>query len=112
MSLVKKYYKLCSPARLYVVLAIVGLLITIFQNFSQPNTYRLGNNAVYLGHHNALEIIFNICFVIIWTWVLNKFCHLGWSPLSWVLVLAPFASMLLFFYLVILTKSIHNVKKN
>ena len=93
----KMYSALCPPARLYVVLAAMGFIITIFQNFSQPNQYRLGNKAIYLGHHNALEIVFNICFVVIWTWLLNKFCKLGWTPFSWVLVLTPFVSTLLLF---------------
>jgi len=106
MTIMKMYSALCPPARLYVVLAVMGFIITIFQNFSQPNQYRLGNRTINLGHHNALEIIFNICFVIIWTWLLNKFCKLGWTPFSWVLVLTPFVSILLFFYTAVLTQSL------
>ena len=102
----KMYSSLCAPARLYVVLAVMGFLITIFQNYSQPDEYRLGTGAIYLGHNNALEIVFNICFVIIWTWLLNKFCKWGWSPFSWVLVLAPFVSMLILFYTAVLTQQI------
>ena len=28
-------------------------------------------------------------YAIIWTWILNKFCDVGWTPVSWLLVLFP-----------------------
>ena len=33
--------------------------------------------------------LLQLLYAAIWTWILNKFCRMGWTPLSWLLVLFP-----------------------
>ena len=97
VNLRKSYAGLCQPAKLYIVLFVIGYILRIFQNYSKPNEYNVGGLSIPLGFNNLLLFAFEVLFAVIWAWVLNKFCRWGWTPLSWFLVLWPFIAMLLVF---------------
>ena len=105
MALKTKFSNLCSPAQLYFVLAVVGYIALVVSNFSKPKEYRVGNQVVKLGHHNFLYFVIKLLVILGWTWLLNKFCTWGWSPLSWLLVLFPFIMFLLSFFAVLVAKA-------
>jgi hypothetical protein len=63
---------LCNPALLYFVLAIVSILLMIFNKTA------------------AAYVFGNIVGVLIWTWFLNFFCTKGFTWVSWTLVAAPY----------------------
>jgi hypothetical protein len=63
--------KLCTPAIVYLVLAVIGLVLN-FMKFS-----------LFSG-------IVHIVFVFIWTFVLNWICSKGYSWVSWLLVILPY----------------------
>lgn len=63
--------KLCTPAIVYLVLAVIGLVLN-FMKFS-----------LFSG-------IVHIAFVFIWTFILNWICSKGYSWASWLLVILPY----------------------
>lgn len=92
--LLKLYYGLCSPARVYFVLATLSLMSLIYQNLGNSKKYRVGKYAVNLGHTNLFLFLFKAIYIIVWTFILNELCKNGWTDVSWFLVLIP--SILLF----------------
>jgi len=68
--------KLCSPALIYFIIAILYLIINSFSNF------------------NMMFFIINLIIIIIWCWLLNFLCSIGYSIISWIMIIIPF-----FFYL-------------
>ena len=64
--------KLCNPALIYFVLAIVALLIMVVNK--TPAMFLMGN----------------LVFVVLWTWFLNFICTNGFTNISWALVVSPY----------------------
>ena len=71
------FKKMCNPAKLYLVVSILGLIYGMIQQFS----------LVTLG--------MNFIFVILWTMVLNWLCSIGMKTISWILVLLPYLMLFL-----------------
>ncbi|MGYP001228571100 len=90
------YRRLCPPARFYLVLSVIALIIGFFQNLGNSHLFCLGSlgcspvNSVYI-------YIFQILYIAFWTWVLNIICKGGAPIFSWILVLIPF----IFFFILI-----------
>jgi hypothetical protein len=70
--------QLCTPALVYLVIAIISLLFS-FMSMS------------------AMSNLVHLVFVGLWTWFLNFLCRRGYPIVSWVLVLAPFIMIVLMF---------------
>ena len=66
------FSKMCEPAKLYLIISIVGLIYGLVQKFSMIT---LGTNFI---------------FAIVWTMVLNWLCSVGMKPVSWILLLLPY----------------------
>ena len=64
--------KLCTPALIYFVLAIVSILIMVVKH--TPTMFLMGN----------------LVFVVLWTWFLNLICTNGFTNISWALVVSPY----------------------
>ena len=62
---------LCTPASIYFWLTLISITISIFTNF------------------NLGMILVNTLFLFLWTYFLNYMCSIGYSAVSWVLVLLP-----------------------
>ena len=73
---------LCTPAVVYLVVALIALVIN-FVNYS------------------PLSVLLHIIFIGFWTTILNWICSKNMTWLSWVLVLLPFVLFGLFLLLVI-----------
>ena len=71
------FSKMCNPAKLYLVISILGLIWGIIQQFSMIT---LGTNFI---------------FVVLWTMVLNWLCSIGLKMISWILVLLPYLMLFL-----------------
>ena len=69
---------LCTPALVYVVIAIIGLLFSI-------------------GTLSAMSLIVKGFFVLLWTWFLNFLCSKGYTGISWFLVVLPYVIVFLIF---------------
>ena len=72
---------MCTPALVYLVLAIIAFLFTI-------------------GKSSILSTVVHIFFVLLWTWFLNFLCSKGHTGISWFLVVIPYVLLFLFMFLV------------
>ena len=75
----KDFDKLCTPAKLYFIIAILSFIFAFFKHF------------------NIVAIFINILFALVWTLVLSCLCDKGFSYLSWFLVLFPYFLILMAF---------------
>ena len=65
------FTSLCTPAMVYVVLAIISILMMI-------------------GSASIMSMIGKLFFVALWTWFLNFLCKKNLTGIAWFLVLLPF----------------------
>ena len=72
------FSKLCTPAMIYFVLSMIGLLMSIFTNF------------------NIMSLLVKGFFIIVWSFFLNYLCTTGFSSISWILVFLPLILFFLF----------------
>ena len=90
MTLSQTYNSLCSPAKLYLVIQSVAILLLFIQNLRDTNHYRVGSYKIPLGHHNIYYFFVKIFVLVTWTWLLNKLCTKQYEGVAWFLVLIPF----------------------
>lgn len=92
MNLSKELKNLCTPAHLYLVISVVGLVVSMIQNIGNSTTYCLGpydcgvpdTKMVFLGQ---------AVYIALWTYVLQQICKSGYKKVSWFIVLIPFILM-------------------
>ena len=75
----KEFEKLCTPAKLYFLIAVISILYALF------------------NHFNIVFSIIKLIFALVWTLVLSCLCDKGFTFLSWFLVLFPYFLILLAF---------------
>jgi len=80
--------ELCTPAAVYFVISMIGLVILIFQNLGNNTSYCLGDFSCNVPNTFILFIA-QFIYILFWTYVLNLICKDGHSGLSWLLVLLP-----------------------
>jgi len=88
--------KLCSPAYVYLVISTITLILLIFQNQGNTNTYCMGSYTCPVNN-TSLIFLMEFLYIAFWTFVLDSICKAGYKNFSWFLVLLPF---LLFFVLI------------
>ena len=81
--------KLCSPALLYFIVSIIGLILVLFQNLGNTNSYNIGNFSCRVPN-TLLVFIIKFIYILFWTYILNLICKDGHVGISWLLVLFPF----------------------
>lgn len=93
------YQDLCTPAKVYITLAVVYMIgayfsMNEFSNFMQVNQSKLhpylnSLNFSVSKSTNSVTLA-NILFTLLWTWGLNRLCSAGHTRVSWFLVLFPY----------------------
>ena len=80
---------LCSPAYVYLVISVIGIIYLIFQNAGNQRVYDVG---CYNCEVNDTSLVFlgKVLYIGLWTFILDALCKHGYSGLSWFLVLLPF----------------------
>jgi hypothetical protein len=76
----KNFALLCTPAKLYFILAVVSCIVALFSGV------------------NFMTVGINLIVAFIWTAILGWICKNGFTSLSWVLVLFPYVMMVLTFF--------------
>jgi len=89
MAYPSKLKDLCTPAFLYFILSMIGLIAVIFQNLGNKNVYNLGSFSAKVPN-TTLVFIVKFIYILFWTWILNLICKDGHSGVAWFLVLIPF----------------------
>jgi len=85
----KTLKELCTPAALYFVISMLGLVIFMFQNLGNTNSYNVGDFSCRVPN-TFLVFIVQFIYIVFWTYVLNLICKDGHDGLSWLIVLLPF----------------------
>jgi hypothetical protein len=81
--------ELCTPASLYFIISMIGLLVVFFQNLGNTNSYNIGNFSCRVPN-TFLVFLIKFIYIVFWTYVLNLICKDGHASISWLLVLLPF----------------------
>jgi hypothetical protein len=89
MAFPKRLKDLCTPAFLYFVLSMIGLIVVVFQNIGNNNTYSLGSFSARVPN-TTMVFIAKFIYILFWTWILNLICKDGHTGIAWFLVLIPF----------------------
>lgn len=109
---------LCPPARLYFIISIALMIVSILQNILKVGTtHRIGNgqNQVCVGVydcrtdvHPILMFLVQLFYILLWSWILNMICKAGYVNLSWFILFLPFIAFFallgLFVLMVLLEK--------
>ena len=96
MAFLKSFKELCSPAAVYFVVSIFALIMILFQNLGNSNSYHVGNFSCRVPS-TMIVFIVKLIYVLFWTWLLNLICKDGYTGVSWLLVLFP---LILFFVII------------
>jgi hypothetical protein len=84
----KTLKELCTPAMIYFVISMIALIMVLFQNLGNTDSYNVGSFSCRVPN-TALVFIVKLIYVLFWTYVLNLICKDGHTSLSWLLVLLP-----------------------
>uniref|UniRef100_A0A6C0AZE0 Uncharacterized protein n=1 Tax=viral metagenome TaxID=1070528 RepID=A0A6C0AZE0_9ZZZZ len=104
MAFPKKLKELCTPAYVYFILSVIGIIFSIIQNFGSKNTYKLG---MFMTRVPSTILVFavKIIYILFWTWILNLICKDGHTGIAWFLVLIPFILLFVIVGLVMVNPS-------
>ena len=102
MNALKLFNSLCSPAQLYLGISVLAVLSQCYQNIGNPNVFACGLMKAGTPINNVFYIVFEVLYVLGWTYLLNVLCKKGYKQLSWLLVLLPLIAMFVIIGLVIL----------
>lgn len=95
MAFPKNINEMCTPARIYFVISMIGIVMSIIQNFGNNGVYAMGSYSCSVPS-TFLVFFIQIIYILFWSWVLNLICKDGQPGIAWFLVLLPFV---LFFVL-------------
>jgi hypothetical protein len=82
--------KLCPPAKVYLILSSIFIIIMALQNYNNNDIYCLGYYSCQVD--TVLVFIIKILYIVFWTWILNIICSAGAGAvnIAWFLVLFPY----------------------
>jgi len=89
---------MCTPATLYFVISLVGLIILGLSNLENNDKLCIGDYNCFVGNNTTVFIV-NAIYILFWTFVLDIMCKAGYSSLSWFVFLLPFIIMFVTFAL-------------
>ena len=89
MQALKIFNSLCTPAQLYLGISVLAVLSQCYQNIGNPNVFACGLMKANAPINNVFYIVFEVLYVLGWTYLLNMLCRRGSSTISWLILLLP-----------------------
>ena len=89
MAFPRKLKELCTPAFIYFILSMIGIVGSVIQNLGNRQRYSLGSMTTRVPS-TTLVFIVKLIYIFFWTWILNLMCKDGHTEVAWFLVLIPF----------------------
>ncbi len=89
MAFPKSLNELCTPAYIYFIISVVGLVLMAIQNLGNTTKYCLGSFACEVPS-TIIVFVVKIMYILFWSWILNLMCKDGHKNVAWFLVLLPF----------------------
>jgi len=80
--------KLCTPSYVYLVISSVALIVMLYQNMGNVNTYCLGEYSCSVSS-TAMIFIIKAVYILFWTWMLNLMCKANATNIAWLVLLLP-----------------------
>ena len=94
MQFVSEIKKLCTPAFVYLVIAVLGLITIMLQNVGNANKLCVGRVECSVSTTAGLFLV-KALWIIFWTYILSTLCKYGHPNVAWFIVLLPFIVMLI-----------------
>ena len=91
-SMLAKVNRLCTPAYVYFVLAVVGTVIVGLQNLGSNKKLCVGKYSCSVPS-TIMIFIAKVLWIFLYTYFLYYLCSAGYTSVSWFLVLLPFIVM-------------------
>lgn len=88
--------KMCTPATIYFVISLIGLVLVGVNNLDNNDKLCVGNYNCYVGNNTTIFIL-NAIYILFWTFILDLMCKGGYSSLSWFILLLPFIILFILF---------------
>jgi len=85
----KTLKSLCTPALIYFVISIIGIIMLSFQNMNDNRRYNMGSFSCRVPSCIFIFIL-KLIYILFWTWILNLICKSGHKAIAWLLLLLPF----------------------
>jgi hypothetical protein len=73
----KIFKELCTPAKIYFIIAVISFVFAMINKVNMQTT------------------LTNLLFAVVWTYILGWLCSKGYKSVSWFLVLLPYVLILL-----------------
>lgn len=86
---------LCTPATIYFVISLIGLILLGVSNLGNEDRLCVGNYSCNVGS-NTIIFVLNAVYILFWTFVLDLMCKNGYSAISWFVLLLPFILSFMF----------------
>jgi hypothetical protein len=80
---------MCTPATLYFLISLVGLILLGLSNLDNSDKLCVGEYNCYVGNNTTVFIV-NAIYILFWTFILDIMCKSGYYALSWFVFLLPF----------------------
>jgi len=87
--------KLCTPATIYFVISLIGLILLGIGNLGNNDRLCIGSYSCNVGD-NTVIFVLNAVYILFWTFVLDLMCKNGYGSLSWFVLLLPFILAFMF----------------
>ena len=91
---IKGLRNLCTPSYVYLVISTIALIVMLYQNIGNVDTYCLGDYSCTVSS-TALIFIIKAVYILFWTWVLNLMCNANATGIAWLVLLLPVIIMFL-----------------
>jgi hypothetical protein len=88
MAFPRSINELCTPAYVYFIISVVGIVLMAIQNLGNSTRYCLGSFACEVPS-TIMVFVVKILYVMFWAWVLNLMCKDGHKNIAWFLVILP-----------------------
>ena len=85
---IKGLRNLCTPSYVYLVISTIALIVMLYQNIGNVDTYCLGDYSCTVSS-TALIFIIKAVYILFWTWVLNLMCNANATGIAWLVLLLP-----------------------
>lgn len=79
---------LCTPSYVYLVISSIALIVMLYQNIGNVNTYCLGSYTCNVSS-TAMIFIIKAVYILFWTWILNLMCKANATSIAWLVLLLP-----------------------
>ena len=101
---------MCTPATIYFVISLIGLILVGVNNLDNPDKVCVGDYNCYVGNNTAVFIL-NAIYILFWTFVLDLMCKAGYSSLSWFVLLLPFIILFIVFATLMVKEGNQTIKR-